>query len=61
MKIVTSSFDSYLILFAAPSYMLPTLRRVKMEGPSNTPIPTTRLHDVMKQTIAVEIFITVKV
>jgi hypothetical protein len=31
-----------------------------MAGQSDTLIPTTRLHDVIKQTIAVEIFIPVK-
>lgn len=31
-----------------------------MAGPSDTLIPTTRLHDVIKQTISVEIFIAVK-
>jgi hypothetical protein len=75
MQIVTSSSESYQILFAAhdenqnrhtrtwydvPSGMLPPLRRVKMAGPSDTLIPTTRLYDVIKQTIAVEIFITLK-
>jgi hypothetical protein len=52
--------EHYRTWYDVPSDMLPTLRRVKMAGPSDTLIPTTRLHDVIKQTIAVEIFIAVK-